>query len=204
MAGTALVAALHLVGAGAQISPVRLTISEYGLAADAWAFQIAVVIVAGGAAAVLAAALRTAAALASARGGPSRPSARLAVAAALGALCVVGLIVVALVPKTDWAVGPSVGGTVHRIAGLVAFLGLPATILLLLSGPAVRSLGTGWIRVWAAISPLWFLPIVIAIIVVGQHGQWWLAVPLGLLERGLAATEMVALLLLARWARRHR
>src|SRR5699024_4918948 len=103
------------------------------------------------------------------------------------ALCVAGLIVVALVHKTDWTVGPSLGGTVHRIAGLVAFLGLPVTILTLLSGSAARSRGTVWVRVLAAVSPLWFLPIVIAIVAVGQQGQWWLAVPLGLVERALAA-----------------
>lgn len=182
----ALVGLLHLIPPTASVSPIRRTISEYQLTDLAWLFNLGVIGVALGSAAVFAAAALTRS--------PRRTA--LIRGVVLGSLWVVGMVVIALFTKTDWSVGPSLGGTIHRWASIVAFLSVPVAVPLLVraTGPAG---GAGRAAsLLAMFSPLWFGWIVVAMLV-GGTGRWWSVVPLGLVERGLALTEVLAVLLLA-------
>ena len=60
--------------------------------------------------------------------------------------------------------------------------------------PKVLSRWAFWL---GALSLAWFLPIIVAILLYPQTGvSWWRAIPLGLVERGLAASEVAALVVL--------
>ena len=48
----------------------------------------------------------------------------------LGALWTLSLLVIVVFTKTDWTVGPSIGGTIHRYASVVGFVSLPLAVLL--------------------------------------------------------------------------
>ena len=111
-----LVGLLHVLS-GDRVDPVRLTISEYALGELGWMFDVAVLGLAAGSALVLLALLR---------GGLLRWPSRGAVALAVW---VAALPVLVAFEKTDWTVGPSVGGNIHRYAGLAAFLALPVAAL---------------------------------------------------------------------------
>jgi len=183
---------MHLVGPSSRVDPVRRTISEYALLEGGWLFDVAVVLLALGSAGVLAA-------LVAARLTPARSLP----VVLLGAWCV-GLLLVVAFEKTNWSIGPSVSGYIHRYASLVAFLALPLGALLLVrrhrGDPATRPLriGVRW-GSWLALAS--FLPIVGAIALRGVIGlPWWRAVPLGLLERGLALAEVLVVALLGLWA----
>ncbi len=215
--GSAIIAVMHVVGPGAAISPVRRTISEYMLTSVAWAFDVAVLVIAAGSMAILIAV--------AAAGDQTRfhdqtrlhdqiaprdqsrpPDGASRVGLLLGILWVAGLITLVAFPKADWALGPSLSGQIHRYASLMAFLALPAAVVTLLRrrtsrdtpafGPARAATGL------AFASLAWFVPVIVAIVIAGKHGAWWLAVPLGLLERGMAVTEIAALVVLAVWAAR--
>jgi hypothetical protein len=186
---------MHLVGPASRVDPVRRTISEYALLEGGWLFDVAVVVLALGSAGVLAA-------LVAARLTPARSLP----AVLLGAWCV-GLLLVVAFEKTNWLIGPSVSGYIHRYASLVAFVALPLGALLLArrhrADPAARPFRTGvrW-GSWPALAS--FLPIVGAIGLRGVTGvPWWRAVPLGLLERGLALAEVLVVALLGLWALAH-
>jgi hypothetical protein len=186
-----LVGALHVVAAG-QVDPVRRTISEYALGADAWMFDVGVVALAVGSVAVI---------LALARAGVLRP---LSGATVLLAVWAIGMLTVVVFEKTNWSVGPSLGGYIHRYASLVAFLALPLGALLIARAhratPGFRS-NRVWTRVLALASLGWFLPILWGFAMRPVTGRsWWSAVPLGLVERGLALTEVLLVAALALWA----
>ncbi len=189
------IGAMHLVGPSSAVDPVRRTISEYALLPGGWLFDIAVVVLALGSAGVLAALV--AARLTPARSLPS---------VLIGAWCV-GLLLVVAFEKTNWSIGPSASGYIHRYASLVAFIALPLGALLLArrhrGDPAARPfrIGVRW-GSWLALAS--FLPIVGAIALRGVIGlPWWRAVPLGLLERGLALAEVLVVALLGLWALAH-
>jgi hypothetical protein len=190
-----IIGAMHLVGPSSQVDPIRRTISEYALLPGGWLFDVAVVGLALGSAGVIAALV--AARLASARSLP---------VVLLGAWCV-GLLLVVAFEKTNWSIGPSVSGYIHRYASLVAFIALPLGALLLARRQrhdrAARPFRLGvQVGSWLALAS--FLPIVAAIALRGVIGvPWWRAVPLGLLERGLALAEVVVVALLGLWALAH-
>jgi hypothetical protein len=179
--GAALILLLQFIPPTNAISPLRRTISEYALSANKWVFDLAVGLVALGSILGFIVLIR--------RGALTVFS----WASALSALWIVGLLVVIAYPKTNWAVGPSSGGTVHRIASVVAFLCLPIAILLL--SRFTESLSRRRITRWLAIASLaWFGVILGAILIaVVIGGQWWQLIPLGLVERLLAITELFAL-----------
>jgi hypothetical protein len=82
------------------------------------------------------------------------------------------------------------------VASLVAFLALPLAILCIAWRPRSRLTGPGcWVATGLALgSLLWFVPIVVAIAGHSAGGRpWWQAIQLGLVERGLALTEILAL-----------
>ncbi len=112
-----------------------------------------------------------------------------------------GLFVVAVFPKHDWSVGPSLSGSVHRVGSIVAFLALPLAALVIArpwrhpARPArvTFALGVG--------SLLWVAGIASMIVFAQQNGlAWWRVMPLGLVERGLAVTEVATLIALGVWA----
>jgi hypothetical protein len=181
--GAALVLLLQVIPPTDEISATRRTISEYGLSDHKWVFDLAVVLVALGSAAGLAVLGR---------------QRRLPVPAAiLGTLWTVGLLVIVAFPKPDWATvsRADIGGTLHRIASVVAFVALPLAVLVAArtafpGSPGRRRLA----RLLAVASLGWFAVILGAVVIAAvDGGRWWTLIPLGLVERGMALTELIAL-----------
>jgi hypothetical protein len=189
LVGTALavvlVGLLHVIDAG-QVDPVRRTISEYALRDHGWMFDVGVLALAAGSVAVLVALVRA--------GLMRWPS-----SAAVGMLVwVAGMVAVVAFEKTNWSVGPSIGGMIHRYASLVAFLALPVATLVAARGRD----GAAWPR-WLAITALaWLCAILSGVLLRPFSGvPWWQFLPLGIMERGLALTEVAVVVALAFWAR---
>ncbi len=185
--GVLTVAAIDLSGAGEPGSMLHTTISQVGLTPLAPVFEAAVLAVAVGAALVLAVAV-----------GLRRDHRMQATAGAvLATIAVVGFVLVAAFTKQDWSRPPELSGVIHRAGSLAAFLALPAAVIVLARGArTARRLATA--AVAAALAGLAsFLPIVVAIASVGVRGGWWRQVPLGLVERAIAVSDIAALVLLA-------
>ncbi|RSM49077.1 DUF998 domain-containing protein [Amycolatopsis balhimycina DSM 5908] len=181
--GATLVLLLQVIPPTDEISVTRRTISEYGLSDHKWVFDLAVVLVALGSAAGLAVLGR---------------QRRLPVPAAiLGTLWTVGLLVIVAFPKPDWATvsRADFGGTMHRIASVVAFVALPLAVLVAVRTAFPASPGRRWSARLLAIASLgWFAVILGAVVVAAvDGGRWWTLIPLGLVERGMALTELIAL-----------
>ncbi|WP_410596943.1 DUF998 domain-containing protein [Amycolatopsis sp. lyj-23] len=181
--GAGLVLLLQVIPPTDRISVTRRTISEYGLSDHKWVFDLAVVLVALGSAAGLAA-------LRSQRRLP-------APAALLGTLWTLGLLVIVAFPKPDWATvsRADFGGTLHRIASVVAFVALPLAVLVAARPAFPAAAGRRWLARVLAIGSLgWFAVILGAVVVAAvSGGRWWTLIPLGLVERGMALTELLAL-----------
>jgi hypothetical protein len=116
------------------------------------------------------------------------------------------LLVVVAFEKIDWSVGPTPTGYLHRYASLVAFLCLPAAALAF--GRAWRddprwARFAAWTR-WLGIASLaWLAPVLLGFVLRPLTGvPWWQFVPLGLFERGVALTEVAAVLVMGAWATR--
>ncbi|GIH90812.1 hypothetical protein Psi01_14420 [Planobispora siamensis] len=199
-------AGLAAVGAGAmivlgldlaylaEVNPLRRTISEHGLGEHGWLFSLGVGLLAAGSLTI----------------GASLVGRRLTATWSLGSLGLLawsaGLLVTAWFPKHDWSVGPSLSGSIHRAGSIVAFLSLPIAALIIarpwrrhpewrLPSLAVSALGLG--------SVLWLLGIAGAIVFAERSGlAWWQVMPLGLVERGLAVTEVAVVAALGVWAAR--
>jgi hypothetical protein len=181
--GAALVLLLQVIPPTDEISATRRTISEYGLSEHKWVFDLAVVLVALGSAAGLAVLGRQ----------HRLPTA----AAVLGALWTAGLLVIVAFPKPDWATvsRSDFGGTLHRVASVVAFVALPLAVLIAARTAFPRSPARRWLARVPAIASLgWFAVILGAVVVAATaDGRWWTLIPLGLVERGMALTELLAL-----------
>jgi hypothetical protein len=185
--GAVLILLLALIPPTDEISVTRQTISQYGLSDDKWVFNLAVVLVAVGSAVIL---------------GDLRWQRRLPTASvALGALWTVSLLVIVAFPKANWAVvsGFNLGGTVHRAASLVGFGCLPFAVLAAARTAFPWSPGRRFTaRLFAVLSLAWFGAILVAVAVAAVTGQhWWVVIPLGAVERGMALTELIALTVLA-------
>jgi len=103
------------------------------------------------------------------------------------------LLVIVAFPKNNWAIGPSMGGTVHRVASVVAFVALPLAAILV--GRAARS---WWPVGLGIVAILWFAVILGAVLMQPVTGtRWWLAIPLGMVERGMLFTEVLAVAAMA-------
>ena len=187
-----LVGALHVLPETAGISPVARTISEYALTDVGWVFNLGVLALALGSLAVLAGIVRA---------GLARPA---AAGIWLGVAWSAALTVIVLFPKHNWAVGPSAGGQIHRVASIVAFLCLPVAALAL--GRAWRGdarwAGFARATLWLGVASLaWLVPILLGFVLRPLTGvPWWQFVPLGPFERGMALTEIAALLVTGAWA----
>jgi len=183
----AAIGALHLLSA-ATVDPVRRTISEYALGAHGWLFDVGVLALAVGAAAVLIGLLRT---------GRVRPFSPVTVLYGAG---VVGLVLVVAFEKTNWAIGPSLSGTIHRWSSLLVFVALPLAVLLL-----GRTLRAPWVTALGAATLAWMAAILAGIPLGPVLGlPWWQVWPLGLMERGLALTLVAAVVALGVWTARQR
>ena len=191
-AGVVTVLALHVLAP--EVAPLRRTLSQYALGPWKSTFDAGVLAVAAGSAAVLTALVRT---------GLVR---RRGAAAGLLAAWSACLVVVVAFEKIDWSVGPTPTGYLHRYASLVAFFCLPAAALALgraWRGDARWSRLAGWTR-WLGLAALaWLAPILLGFVLRPLTGvPWWQFVPLGLFERGVALTEVAAVLVMALWAAR--
>ncbi len=181
--GTVLMLALHLVPPTNEISPYRRTISEYALGPNKWVFDLAVLLVALGSALAFVALVQRG--LVRAYG----------FAAVLGALWTLSLLVIVVFTKTDWTVGPSIGGTIHRYASVVGFVSLPLAVLLVArrvfpDRPVWRWAARGF----AVVSLGWFGLIVLGVVrMAAGYGPWWRFVPLGMVERAVAVSAVAAI-----------
>jgi len=94
--------------------------------------------------------------------------------------------------------GSSVGGIIHRYASLVAFFALPVATLVATRGRD----GAAWPR-WLAITALAWLGAILSGVALRPFSSvpWWQFLPLGIMERGLALTEVAVVVALAFWAR---
>lgn len=186
LTGVALMLALHVVPPTNRISPVRRTISEYALGPGKWVFDLSLVLIAVGSALAFAEI---------ARRRLVRPG---SAALLLGAVWTVSLLVIVVFTKTDWSVGPSIGGTIHRYASVAAFVSLPLAVVF--AAGAVFPAAAGWR--WAArgfglLSLGWFGTIVVGVVNMAAGGPpWWRFVPLGLVERLVAGFAVAALAVL--------
>lgn len=183
LGGVAVFLVLHVVPPTSGISPVRRTLSEYALGPGKWAFDLAVVLIASGSALVFAELLR-------------RGHGRFAVL--MGAVWTVSLLLVVVFTKTNWSVGPSVGGLIHRYASVAAFVSLPLAVLA--AAGAVFPAASGWrllARALSAASLAWFGTIVVGVVNMALGGvSWWRFVPLGLVERMVAGFGVAGLAVL--------
>jgi hypothetical protein len=187
-----LVGALHVVAT--EVNPVRRTISEYALGEYRWLFDTGVLGLCVGSALVLLALVR-----AGLLSWPSHGAVALAVWSA-------ALVVIVAFEKTNRAVGPSVGGVIHRYASLVAFMSVPVAALAL--GGRWRGDAT-WGR-FATVSRILGLlglvvlgAIVLRIALRNVPGVPWSdIVPLGLSERVLAIVEITTVAVFALWSLR--
>ncbi|MFE0026837.1 DUF998 domain-containing protein [Amycolatopsis sp. NPDC059021] len=182
--GAALILTLQLVPPTDTINATRRTISEYALSEAKWVFDIAVGLIALGSVAGFAA-LRLRGAL---------PAAT----TVFGTLWTVGLGVIVAFPKNDWAIGPSMSGTVHRFASVVTFVCLPLAVLFAARAVFPAAPGRRLLARLLAVASLGWFGIILGAIAVaaGTGAHWWLLIPLGLVERGMALTELLALLAL--------
>jgi hypothetical protein len=186
--GVAVIVGLELTNLG-EANPFKRTISEHGLGPEAWIFGLGVSLLAAGSAAI----------------GVSLARRRLAGVVGTVALMAwsVGLLVTASFHKHDWSVGPSMSGNIHRIASFVAFLSLPLAAVIIARPWRHRERRRSTVVAFGfgVCSVLWVAGIGTAMLIGSGHGlPWYRVMPLGLVERGLAVTEVAALLSLGVWA----
>jgi len=188
--GTVLV--LHVVPPTSRLDPYHETISAYGLTDIGWIFNAAVVLLAASSLLVIVALVL------------DRQLRALSIGSVMLMLWVLGMAAVATFEKTDWAVGPSVTGSIHRAASLVAFVALPIGAACVIghglrrwsSAPHRGLLVAALIFTTASVGYLCYVVWLIAD-ARASHVAWWQAIPLGLTERVLVVLETGALLCIA-------
>jgi len=185
--GSVLMLSLHVVPPTSEINVVRRTLSEYALGPSKWVFDVAVLLIAFGSALGFYAVVR------------HRKVRPYSGAVLLGALWIASLVVIVAFTKTDWTVGPSIGGLIHRYASVVGFVSLPLAVLLLAHKVFPDRTAWRWAaRGFAAVALGWFGLILVGVVRMGMgYGPWWRFVPLGLVERAMALAAVAAILTLA-------
>ncbi|HEU5472267.1 MAG TPA: DUF998 domain-containing protein [Actinophytocola sp.] len=183
MVGVVLMLALHVVPPTDQISPVRRTLSEYALGPNKWMFDVAVLAVALGSALLFGELVRR------------RAIRTVSAPVVFGALWTVSLLVIVAYPKNNWAIGPSMGGMVHRYASIVGWVALPLAVLLVARAAFPEMAGWRWgARAMALLTLGWFGAILVGVVNWLAGGvSWWRFLPLGIVERGLAASAAAAI-----------
>jgi Protein of unknown function (DUF998) len=192
IAGASAVLALHVLAP--EVDPIRRTVSQYALGPWKPVFDAGVLAVAAGSAAVLAGLVRA--------GLIRWRSTAATLLSAWSAL----LVVVVAFEKIDWSVGPTPTGYLHRYASLVAFFCLPTAALLVgraWRGDARWGRFAAWARRLGVVSLVWLAPMLLGFALRPLTGvPWWQFVPLGLFERGVALSEVAAVVVLGWWAAR--
>jgi hypothetical protein len=186
--GVLLMLTLHVVPPTNEIDPVRRTISQYALGPTKWVFDMAVLLIALGSALAFAELVRR------------RIVRPFSAPVVLGAMWTVCLLVVVWFTKTDWTLGPSLGGVIHRYASVVGFVALPLAVLLAVrkvfaDAPAWRIAARTFAGMSLGVLSLLFVGV---LRMAAGGGPWWRFVPLGLVERlmALSAVAAVAVLVL--------
>ncbi len=182
-AGVVLMLALHVMPPTSEINPMRRTISQYALGPNKWIFDVAVLLVALGSALAFAELVRR------------RLIRPLSAPVVLGSLWILSLLVVVWFTKTDWTVGPSVGGVIHRYASVVGFVSLPLAVLLVArrvfaDSPGWRLAAQAFAGVALGVLSLLFFGV---LRMAAGGGPWWLFLPLGLVERTMALSAVAAI-----------
>ncbi len=184
---------ISVVTSVGEVSPLRRTISEHGLGPEGWIFGLGVALLAAGSLAICVSLART------------------RLAGVVGTLTMVawsaGLLVAAWFPKHNWAVGPSLSGSIHRYGSFVAFLSLPvAAVVIARTWRRAERRGAALTAfVFGVGSVLWVAGIATMALIGAHNGlPWYRVMPLGLVERGMAITEVAALTALGVWAATHR
>ena len=160
------------------------TISEYVYTAGGWAFLTGVLALAVGSILLLAGLIRA---------GVVAP---LSFGSILMSLWVIGLVGVAAFPKHNWEIGPSTSGSIHRVATLLAFVSLPAAVLAI-----ARRHRQARPAVWLAYGSIAWLSVLFGAIAVSMVTdlRWHRIIPLGIVERGIVAFEVGAVIALGIW-----
>lgn len=195
---TAVLTTIAMIGSldvrNALLSPTQLqrTISQYGLGANAWIFEVAVSLLAAGSLVILAVLVHR---------GVTRWYSTGAIALSLWSL---GLALVVAFPKQDWSLPSSASGSIHRMASLLAFVSLPVAVLAL-ARPWLRDSVWGGHARWTfglgILSVIAFSPLLYALLLHASGGTaWWRVFPLGYIERLLVFTEVIAVLTVGLWA----
>lgn len=181
--GTVLMLVLHVVPPTSEISPVRRTLSQYAIGPNKWLFDLSVLLVAAGSALGFAG-------LVSHR--LIRP---LSAGVVFGALWIASLLVIVVFTKTNWALGPSIGGTVHRYASVVGFVSLPLAVIVVARAVFPGALGWRLVAQGLGTVSLGLFGVLLLGVVrmVAGGGPWWRFVPLGLVERAIATTSVAAI-----------
>lgn len=180
--------ALDTVLGGAEHRPGRTlrmaTISEYVYTPGGWLFLTGVLALAVGSILLQAGLIRAGVVTG------------LSFGSILLSLWVIGLVGVAAFPKHNWEIGPSTSGSLHRVATLLAFVSLPAAVLAI-----ARRHRSARPAVWLAYGSLAWLAVLFGAIAVGMVTdlRWYRIIPLGLVERGIVAFEVAAVIALGVW-----
>ena len=187
-----LIAVLHLVAP--ELSPVWSMISDYALGPYRPLFDVAVLTLTAGSGAVLVALVRT---------GLSRDAPG---SVALLATWCLALPVVVGFPNCYCQVEVTTSGVVHAVASMTGFLMLPLAALRLgrrWRGDPVWGRHAAWARRLGVMSLVWLAPMFLGLVPVAAiAGPLWDVTPFGIVERGLATTEIAVLLVLGSWAAR--
>jgi len=188
----AMIGALDVRNALRTPTELRRTISQYGLGANAWIFEVAVSLLAAGSLVILAVLVHR---------GVTRWYSTGAIALSLWSL---GLALVVAFPKQDWSLPSSSSGGIHRMASLLAFVSLPIAVLAL-ARPWLRDSAWGGHARWTfglgILSVIAFSPLLYAVLVHASGGTaWWRVFPIGYIERILVITEVIAVLTTGLWA----
>lgn len=160
------------------------TISEYIYTAGGWAFLTGVLALALGSILLLVGLISA---------GLVKP---LSAGTVLMTMWVIGLVGVAAFPKHNWEIGPSTSGSIHRVATLLAFISLPAAVLAI-----TRRYRSARPAIWMAYGSIAWLSVLFGAIAVGMVTdlRWHRIIPLGIVERGIVAFEVAAVIALGIW-----
>ena len=160
------------------------TISEYIYTSGDWAFLTGVLALALGSVLLLIGLLHA---------GLVAP---LSPGSILMSLWVIGLVGIAAFPKHNWEIGPSTSGSIHRMATLLAFVSLPAAVLAI-----TRRRRSARHASWLAYGSIGWLAVLFGAIAVSMVTdlRWYRIIPLGIVERGIVAFEVAAVIALGIW-----
>ncbi|MTD13969.1 DUF998 domain-containing protein [Nakamurella sp. YIM 132087] len=187
LVSTVMIGWMHVAMPGRELDPMSRTISEYALLDSGWVFDVGVLVLAAASAMVLVAMILRELV-------PAR-----SVASVATAVWCIGLIGLIVFPKQGFGPDTTLAGRIHWTWTLIAFFSLPIGLLLACRrrtrGPHGR-----WPRVALAlawVSAGWFGVLALQTLLSALTPRAWNLV--GFVERALAVTEMVAVVVLACW-----